>query len=71
MAVSREIGTDSCVTAFVLFEEPQSAQPFHIPGGAKEYGAALEERRSWDAMEFAARYGLKLVGVNFFHVRAE
>lgn len=39
-----------------------------IPQGAKEYGATLEERRSWDPLEFAAKYGLKLVGANFLLV---
>ena len=35
-----------------------------VPTGAPEYGAALEERRSWNAIEFGKQYGLKLVGVN-------
>jgi hypothetical protein len=26
----------------------------------------LEERRSWNAAEFGKKYGLKLVGANFF-----
>lgn len=38
---------------------------FTVPTGAPEYGAALEERRSWNAIEFGKKYGLKLVGANF------
>lgn len=48
----------------MLFQEP-SSESFMIPQGAKEYGATLEERRSWEPLEFATRYGLKLVGANF------
>ncbi|KAI0311223.1 PEBP-like protein [Amylostereum chailletii] len=56
---------------FLLFQEPHAEPPLHIPEDTVEYGAALEERRSWNALEFGERYGLKLVGVNFFLVRAE
>ncbi|KAF9457374.1 PEBP-like protein [Collybia nuda] len=51
---------------FLLFEEPKLG--YTIPEGAPEYGAALEERRSWNAVDFGKRYGLKLVGANFFLV---
>ncbi|KAH0589897.1 Phosphatidylethanolamine-binding like protein [Termitomyces sp. J132] len=53
---------------FLLFEEPESG--FVVPPGALEYGIALEERRSWNAVDFGNRYGLKLVGVNLFLVQA-
>lgn len=53
---------------FLLFEEPASG--FTVPEGAPEYGAALEERRSWNAVEFGNRYGLKLIGATFFLVQA-
>ncbi|KAA1479223.1 PEBP-like protein [Dentipellis sp. KUC8613] len=55
---------------FLLFEEP-TGEAFEIPKGAPEYGATLEERRSWDAVKFGEQYGLKLVGANFFLVNAE
>ncbi|KAI8973075.1 PEBP-like protein [Trametes punicea] len=55
---------------FLLFQEPTSAQPFAVPQGEPEYGAALEERRSWNPLSFADKYGLKLVGANYFLVRA-
>ncbi|KAI0777473.1 PEBP-like protein [Trametes elegans] len=47
-----------------------SAQPFVVPQGAPEYGAALEERRSWSPTGFAEKYGLKLVGANYFLVQS-
>ncbi|KAH7098065.1 PEBP-like protein [Auriculariales sp. MPI-PUGE-AT-0066] len=53
---------------FLLFEEP--AAGFKVPEGATEWGAQLEERRSWDALKFAQTYNLKLVGANFFLVKA-
>ncbi|XP_006456376.1 hypothetical protein AGABI2DRAFT_211293 [Agaricus bisporus var. bisporus H97] len=49
---------------FLLFEEPKGGVT--IPQGAVEYGTALEQRRSWNAMKFAGQYNLKLVGANFF-----
>ncbi|KAI9067786.1 PEBP-like protein [Trametes sanguinea] len=55
---------------FLLFQEPASGQPFVVPQGEPEYGAALEERRSWDPVAFAQKHGLKLVGANYFLVRA-
>ncbi|EIN05432.1 PEBP-like protein [Punctularia strigosozonata HHB-11173 SS5] len=53
---------------FLLFEEPPSFGG--VPEGSPEYGATLEERRSWDAVAFGERYGLKLVGANFMLVRS-
>ncbi|OSD07887.1 PEBP-like protein [Trametes coccinea BRFM310] len=55
---------------FLLFQEPASAQPFVVPQGEPEYGATLEERRSWSPVAFAQEHGLKLVGANYFLVRA-
>uniref|UniRef100_A0A0W0F8D0 PEBP-like protein n=1 Tax=Moniliophthora roreri TaxID=221103 RepID=A0A0W0F8D0_MONRR len=52
----------------LLFQEPRGG--YTIPKGAKEYGAALEERRSWNAVAFGKQYGLKLVGANYFLVRS-
>lgn len=54
---------------FLLFQEPSSS-PVKIEEGAPEYGSALEERRSWDVMQFAEKYGLKLVGANFLTLKA-
>jgi len=51
-----------------LFEEPKGG--ITIPEGATEWGAELEQRRSWDALKFASAYGLKLIGINFFLVKA-
>ncbi|KAG6808079.1 hypothetical protein H0H92_005454 [Tricholoma furcatifolium] len=53
---------------FLLFREPASG--YTIPQGATEYGAALEERRSWKAIDFGNKYGLTLVGTNVFLVQA-
>ena len=55
-------------SAFLLFQEPTGAEPFTIPQGAPEYGAALEERRSWNPISFAEKHGPKLVGANYFLV---
>ncbi|KAI0635465.1 PEBP-like protein [Trametes polyzona] len=55
---------------FLLFQEPASAEPFAVPQGAPEYGSVLEQRRSWNPIAFAEKYGLKLVGANYFLVRA-
>lgn len=54
---------------FLLFQEPASV-PIEIPQGEPEYGATLEERRSWNAIDFAQKYGLVLVGANFFICRS-
>ena len=56
--------------AFLLFQEPVGSEPFVVPPGVPEHGAALEERRSWNPIEFADRYGLKLVAANYFLVRS-
>ncbi|KAJ3481916.1 hypothetical protein NLI96_g7330 [Meripilus lineatus] len=56
---------------FLLFQEPTGIKDgFTVPTDAPEHGAALEERRSWNAIDFGKKYGLKLVGVNFFLMRS-
>lgn len=52
----------------LLFQEPGGG--FTVPEGAVEYGEALEERRSWDAVSFGEKYGLTLVGANYFLVHS-
>ncbi|EGN92916.1 hypothetical protein SERLA73DRAFT_190271 [Serpula lacrymans var. lacrymans S7.3] len=52
---------------FLLFQEPTSP-PFSIAADAPEHGAALEERRSWNALDFAEKHNMKLTAVNFFHL---
>jgi len=54
---------------FLLFEEPAGTE-LTIPADAPEHGAALEQRRSWDAMAFGEKYGLKLVGATYFLVKS-
>ncbi|TFK64213.1 PEBP-like protein [Pluteus cervinus] len=54
---------------FLLFEEP--AGGYTIPPDAPEWGSALEERRSWNAVKFGEQYGLKLIGANYFIVRSK
>jgi len=53
---------------FLLFEEPTGG--YEIPTGASEYGAEPEQRRGWNAVAFGEKYGLKLVGADFFLSRA-
>jgi hypothetical protein len=54
---------------FLLFEEPAS---FSIPKGAIEHIATLKDRRLWNAgRAFAEKYGLKLVGANFFVTQSQ
>lgn len=53
---------------FLLFEEPIGGYKIHAD--APEYGAGLEQRRSWSAVAFGEKYGLKLVGADFFLLRA-
>lgn len=60
--------THQLLLAFLLFEEPESG--VSIPPGAPEYGAALEERRSWNAVEFGNKHRLKLVGANLVLMQA-
>lgn len=53
---------------FLLFREP--SEGFEVPEGSPEYGAELEQRRKWSGVEFGKRYGLTLVGANFFLLAA-
>ena len=53
-----------------MFQEPAGTETFTIPQGSPEYGAAVEERRSWNPVSFAEEYGLKLVGANYFLVKS-
>ena len=54
--------------AFLLFLEPPSG--VSIPQDAPEHANEREQRRKWDVWAFAERYQLKLVGANFFTLRA-
>ncbi|KIY70324.1 PEBP-like protein [Cylindrobasidium torrendii FP15055 ss-10] len=54
---------------FLLFQEPSGG--FTIPQGAPEYGAELEQRRSWKAVDFGKQYGLTLVGATYFLVHSK
>ncbi|KAH7907868.1 PEBP-like protein [Hygrophoropsis aurantiaca] len=45
----------------LLFKEPPSYS-------APELGNSIEERKNWNAIAFAEREGLRLVGANFFYV---
>ncbi|KAF6742259.1 phosphatidylethanolamine-binding protein [Ephemerocybe angulata] len=49
---------------FLLFEEP--SPDFSIPSDAIEHNAEFTARRNWNAIKFGEKYGLRLVGVNFF-----
>ena len=55
-------------SVFLLFEEPVGG--YEIPAGAPEYGAGLGQRIRWDAVAFGKKYGLKLMGADFFLLRA-
>ena len=49
---------------FLLFREP--AEGYEVPPDAIEFNE--RHRKCWDGMDFAKRYGLQLVGANFFVV---
>jgi len=49
---------------FLLFEEPVGG--YEIPPDAPERGAEVEQRRGWSVVAFGEKYGLKLVGADFF-----
>ena len=51
----------------MLFREPKNAD-FSIDAQEDLGGNEFEQRRKWNAMEFAAKKGLTLVGVTFFVV---
>ncbi|CAE6483344.1 hypothetical protein ACGC1H_001129 [Rhizoctonia solani] len=61
-------GTGTHRYVFMLFREP--SEDFAVPPGSPEYGAELEQRRKWSGVEFGKRYGLQLVAVNFFLLKA-
>lgn len=57
------------LSAFLLFQEP-SAAPFILPDGAHEFkNEDRDDRRRWNGLAFAEKYGLKLVGANFMVVQ--
>jgi hypothetical protein len=49
---------------FLLFEEPVGG--YEIPASAPEHGAELGQRGRWNAVAFGEKYGLRLVGADFF-----
>ena len=53
---------------FLLFEEPIGG--YEIPADAPERSAELDQRRGWGAVAFGEKYGLKLVGADFFLLKA-
>ncbi|KAJ7079206.1 PEBP-like protein [Mycena crocata] len=53
---------------FVLFREPPD---FSLPEGVSERDPTIEARRRWDAVEFAERNGLEIIGATFYLVRGE
>jgi hypothetical protein len=56
------------VLVFLLFEEPIGG--YDIPASAPEHDTELGGRRNWDAVDFGEKYGLKLVGADFFISKA-
>jgi hypothetical protein len=53
---------------FLLFEEPVGG--YEIPALAQEHEIKLEQRKGWDVVAFGRKYGLKLVGSDFFVSKA-
>lgn len=53
---------------FLLFEEPIGG--YEIPVRAPEHSTEPEQRRRWNGVAFGEKYGLKLVGADFFLLRA-
>lgn len=54
----------SLALVFLLFQEPPGG--LIIPAEAVEHKGNAKERAKWNAVEFAEKYNLKLVGVNYF-----
>jgi len=52
------------IPVFLLFQEP--VEGVTIPSHAVEHKGDMKSRAKWNAMAFAEKYGLKLVGANFF-----
>lgn len=59
------VNTTTLVLVFLLFEEPIGG--YDISASAPEYGT---RRKNWDAVDFGEKYGLKLVGADFFISKA-
>ena len=60
---SKQRSNSNCVTlVFLLFEEPYGG--VKIPTDAPE--SDEKDRKGWDAIKFADKYDLKLVGANYF-----
>ncbi|KAF9524733.1 PEBP-like protein [Crepidotus variabilis] len=49
---------------FLLFQEP--AGGFTVPQGSVETDSEFNARRNWDAIKFADKHSLKLVGATYF-----
>ncbi|KAH7884177.1 phosphatidylethanolamine-binding protein [Phlebopus sp. FC_14] len=60
-------GTGPHRYVFLLYQEP--SPDFSIAPDAPEHKNGARDRAKWSAQSFAQRYGLKLVGVNYFYVR--
>lgn len=59
----------SSLSVFLLFQEPIGG--ISIPANAVERNADPSSRKQWNAMEFARKFDLKLVGANFFEMKAQ
>jgi len=60
---SKQCSDSNCVMpVFLLFEEPSGG--VKIPADAPE--SDDKDRKGWDAIKFADKYDLKLVGANYF-----
>ena len=57
------------MSVFLLYQEP--TVDFVIPTQAPEYKSGSKDRAKWNAASFADKYGLKLVGVNYFIVKGD
>ncbi|KAF9229803.1 PEBP-like protein [Gyrodon lividus] len=62
-------GTGPHRYVFLLYQEP--IPNFVIPTDAPEHKSGPRDRAKWNAADFADKYGLKLVGVNYFFVKGE
>jgi hypothetical protein len=62
-----QVNLTLALLAFLLLEEPTSE--LTVPPDAPEHSSEPADRRKWDAMVFAKKYGLKLVGATYFYVR--
>ncbi|KAG2032656.1 phosphatidylethanolamine-binding protein [Suillus americanus] len=62
-------GTGKHRYVILLYQEPNA--DFLIPADAPERKNEPANRKNWNSAEFADKYGLKLVGVNYFVVVGE